>query len=1045
MTLRNKITGLIRRIRKYLPGINRPQGNTLLYIVLVMVIFGMLGATMVSLFTASTVSTTTLNEDRRARYLYESAGRYAMSELRTNDFSASRINDLNSTTHSLGPNGTFDLNIYSLWFRSTVTVNLPLGDPLLRVDTEEGEIPDDVINAIPSGNIYVVNMESAETDFAGNLVIPANNPNSTAVMNGIIKNTATQYRIGITEPSDNTFSVNAGDRVCFAVRPTTFQSLSAGSNLKIHQDARFIFPKNNGIVYIKTKPVIYERAVYYPGSRVELTNISEAVTISSAEYVVLWPGNHWAKISATVGNVTYEGELNDIFSVADTDDLTLLKYGSPKPDIDADDFTDNLTEVEDSSKTAFVDVDTTDDELIIGGSSGPVFGGAWYDKDKSVGGVTNFCTQGECKFGLGIRTFFTFTKTGGGNGFIYSLINGLSNDKSSIGGDIATAEMLGYAGDSRLVPSPSSPPSTDFLDGKGEGIEAPKFGLEFDTVVNYDAAFELNQDYCSGSTLISDTRNDPLSGSRDAVQYVFWGRDDFINIPCRDPSPGRDTYDDNRHDAVGLRTQEWQKPLEGSTPSWVEVGQGGTVYVGAPSQLWAFEPDGDVEWQFTDPVGNVYSPTVGSDGTVYAGAADGKLWAINPSGTKKWETLPTGDAITTKPAIDSNGIIYVGSNDDSVYAYNTDGSMKWQSANPVPQSGDYNSSPALSADESTLFIGSDNNRLYAIWTADGTERWNVNIGGNVESSPAVASDGTIYVGSYDGGLYAINDDGSLKWATPFQTGAQIEGSPAIGQDGTIYIGSNDRYLYAVNPDKTEKHPPFLTGSDIDSTPILDASDNIYFGSDDNIFYALYNDLSLKWDFNVTAETDNRPAIGTNGFVYVASRDGNLRALNQFAGPRNYRQNIPNPIEPEEGQNLIAYNAAEALEPYPAGFVPTSADDWIKSGPWAVRFDVSRNTLGDGSGDYILRAWMYQCGNNDCSDILGTFFENTRTNYDPGNIPPQLVQTFNLDNVLNPDFDRFLFGFTSAKNTGDSQVIRINNFQLSFIRPNDAVRTDPFIP
>jgi len=40
--------------------------------------------------------------------------------------------------------------------------------------------------------------------------------------------------------------------------------------------------------------------------------------------------------------------------------------------------------------------------------------------------------------------------------------------------------------------------------------------------------------------------------------------------------------------------------------------------------------------------------------------------------------------------------------------------------------------------------------------------------------------------------------GTEKWA--FQTGDSIQySSPALGADGTIYVGSIDGYLYAVMP------------------------------------------------------------------------------------------------------------------------------------------------------------------------------------------------------------------------------------------------------
>ena len=49
--------------------------------------------------------------------------------------------------------------------------------------------------------------------------------------------------------------------------------------------------------------------------------------------------------------------------------------------------------------------------------------------------------------------------------------------------------------------------------------------------------------------------------------------------------------------------------------------------------------------------------------------------------------------------------------------------------------------------------------------------------GEVTSSPAVASDGTIYVGSKDNHLYAINKDGTQKYKFP--TGGEVTSTPKI--------------------------------------------------------------------------------------------------------------------------------------------------------------------------------------------------------------------------------------------------------------------------
>ena len=67
------------------------------------------------------------------------------------------------------------------------------------------------------------------------------------------------------------------------------------------------------------------------------------------------------------------------------------------------------------------------------------------------------------------------------------------------------------------------------------------------------------------------------------------------------------------------------------------------------------------------------------------------------------------------------------------------------------------SSPALSRDGSTVYVGSEDKNLYAVHAADGTEAWKFATGDIVESSPALSHDGsTVYVGSDDHNLYAVH-------------------------------------------------------------------------------------------------------------------------------------------------------------------------------------------------------------------------------------------------------------------------------------------------
>jgi len=1031
------IARLQRTTRRLAQLVVRTRGNTMLYVLLVMVIFGVLGATMVSLFTSSTAGSAALNEDRRARYLCESAARYAETEMRNSNFASSRIDELNTTTYTLGQAGTFQFDIYSLWFRSDVSVNLPLGDPLLRLNLEEGEIPDEVANAIPNGNIYVVNMESTEADISGNLLIPASSPGSTAIVNGFFKDSPTTYRVAITDASDNTFSVDTDERVCFAVRPTGSQSPSAHQWLDVHEDARFIFPRFNGVVFIKTEPVLYEEAIPEPGSHVRLTNLSAAVDVDTGDYVILWPANHTIIPSASTGNVSCGGDTNYTVNVVDTGDLTLGKYGAAKEDIDAEEFVQDLTAKE-SGPTNLIERDLANKSLSIGdgtGLSSDAFGGAWYDADKSVGGVSDFCDTGRCRFGIGIRAFFTLTYTGTGDGFIFSIVNGANNDVNSIGGDIQASELLGYAGDSRLVANPTA--ATDFLDNGGWGLQPPKIGLEFDTRINFDDAFEQTQDYCSVN--LTDTRNDPLASGKDAVQYVFWGRD-TLDIPCR-TSSGQGTYDDNRHDAVGAGSENWNFSIGGDVVSGPVVDTDGTIYVGPNyGTLFAVNPDGSQKWRFDDPNGQLTDAVIGPTGTVYVGSGDNFLYALNPSDGSDIFRINTFAPITTKPAVDGSGFIYVSSGS---FVFKIDPSVPAiigqysPAANPSVRSA-----PVLNSDGSRIYAIFNDDQLYAIASATLTEVWHRPASGSVGSPAVHPSTGDIYV-SANTGVTRWNSAGSFQGS--FGLGSSVSTGPTLSRDGnTLYVGYTTGRLVARTAAGLGPKWIYATlGSQpIAARPQIDANEHIYFGANDNNVYALFSDGTLKWEAPFPTGNDVRttPAIDGNGTVYAGSDDNRLYAINQFAGPRNYRQNFTNPTTAELGRNLVAYSAAEAVEPYPDTFVPTDSEDWLQSGPWAVRMEITRDPA---SGDYLLRTWVRQCTTGDCNDVLGTFFEDTRVAYDPGTNPaPNLEQSFNLGGSLNTDFTTFLFGFTSAGTTGDDQVATIENFQLSFIRPNDPVVDDP---
>jgi len=80
-------------------------------------------------------------------------------------------------------------------------------------------------------------------------------------------------------------------------------------------------------------------------------------------------------------------------------------------------------------------------------------------------------------------------------------------------------------------------------------------------------------------------------------------------------------------------------------------------------------------------------------------------------------------------------------------------------------------------------------------TSAGEQIWSFETNSSVYSSPTVV-DGTVYVGSNDGNVYALAaSDGSEQWS--FETGDYVTSSPTV-VDGTVFVGSYDNNVYALD-------------------------------------------------------------------------------------------------------------------------------------------------------------------------------------------------------------------------------------------------------
>jgi outer membrane protein assembly factor BamB len=222
------------------------------------------------------------------------------------------------------------------------------------------------------------------------------------------------------------------------------------------------------------------------------------------------------------------------------------------------------------------------------------------------------------------------------------------------------------------------------------------------------------------------------------------------------------------------------------------IGADGSIYVGA-SALFALDPDGRQRWQFRAGSA-VTSPVLGPDGSIYFGLQNDRFCALNPDGSQKWGYPMIGE--TMHAAIGQDGTIYIVGSifPNKLFAFTASGTKKWESV--IGPDYSQGASPPVIGSDGTVYLTSGTDlKLYAFNT-DGTLKWTYdphsNIGG-LASAPGLAADGTIYF-SIGITFYAADPTGTPLWQIPARGGFS---SPAIGSDGTVYVGSSDDTFYAL--------------------------------------------------------------------------------------------------------------------------------------------------------------------------------------------------------------------------------------------------------
>jgi len=142
--------------------------------------------------------------------------------------------------------------------------------------------------------------------------------------------------------------------------------------------------------------------------------------------------------------------------------------------------------------------------------------------------------------------------------------------------------------------------------------------------------------------------------------------------------------------------------------------------------------------------------------------------------------------------------------------------------------------------DGTVYVGSSDESLYAVDAATGDEEWVFTEPNHeIRSSPTIVN-GSVYVGGSpfgDGTLYAVDaDTGEEEWVYT-EPANGIEDSPSV-VDGIVYTTGSDGTVYAVDAETGEKEWSYTYLDAEVSGRTTVANGTVYVGSDSFSLYAL---------------------------------------------------------------------------------------------------------------------------------------------------------------------------------------------------------------
>jgi outer membrane protein assembly factor BamB len=279
----------------------------------------------------------------------------------------------------------------------------------------------------------------------------------------------------------------------------------------------------------------------------------------------------------------------------------------------------------------------------------------------------------------------------------------------------------------------------------------------------------------------------------------------------------------------------------------------GQMIVGNAAQnnylLYSVDPTtGNIKWTFGESSGLWLANVLVSGNFIYAPGGNGTLYALDLKGQKRWGVAVSKHSLWSAPVTDGK-LVYIATLDHDVIALDPEsGAQRWK----VTLDNAILGAPAVSAD-GTLYLGTLS-KLYALSTADGSQKWTTAIKDNLWSTPTVNGE-ILYIGTSfakdgnpkAGKLYAVNaTNGQVIWAHDEES--SIIASPLVLSDQVVYV-TETGHIQSLNLDGAPKWQADIDKAKILTAPVLAGDTILVVPMQSSFLLAAYNLTGAqKWTF-----------------------------------------------------------------------------------------------------------------------------------------------------------------------------------------------------